>query len=86
MSTEKSPEKSFEQSAVFKKIKIGFCVVLGLLLIADFFIPKEHAMLPGETIPGFYALFGLLATTLIILVAKLLGHLFIMKKEDFYND
>ncbi len=68
------------------KLKIGFCVALVLLLIVDFFIHKGHAAFEAESIPGFYAIFGLLATLLIIGVSKILGYLFIMKKEDFYDD
>ncbi len=79
-------EQYFENPHWLKKAKLIFCLLLALVLVADFLIPKEHHVLPGESIPGFYALFGLGATLLIILVAKLLGFLLISKKEGFYND
>jgi hypothetical protein len=76
----------FEDPLWIKRAKIIFFILLVSLLVSDFFIPKEHAMLFGESLPGFYAVFGLIATLLIIIVSKVLGHLFIMKKENFYND
>ena len=81
-------ESYFENPNWIKKAKVIFFLLLVLLLIADFFIPKEHghAVLPGESFPGFYALFGFVATLLIIIVSKLLGFLFISKKEGYYND
>jgi len=81
-------EQYFENPDWLKKAKIIFFILLALLLLADFSIPKEHghAVLPGESLPGFYAFFGLAATLLIIIVSKLLGFLFISKKEGFYND
>jgi hypothetical protein len=79
-------EQYFENPTWLKKAKAVFFVLLALLLMADFSIPKEHVVLPGESLPGFYALFGLCATLLIIAVSKLLGFLFISKKEGFYND
>ncbi len=81
-----SLENYFENPRWIKKAQIVFCLVLLLLVIADFFVHKEHAVLPFESIPGFYAVFGLLATLLIIGVSKLLGHLFIMRKEDYDHD
>jgi hypothetical protein len=79
-------ERYFENPDWLKKAKVIFFILLALLLVADFSIPKEHAVLPGESLPGFYALFGLGATLLIIIISKLLGSLFISKKEGFYND
>jgi len=79
-------EQYFENPDWLKKAKVVFFILLALLLMADFSIPKEHAVLPGESFPGFYAVFGLCATLLIVIVSKLLGVLFIAKKEGFYND
>jgi len=81
-------EQYFEDANWLKKAKIVFCILLALLMIADFLIPKDHghAVLPGESLPGFYAVFGFVATLLIVIVSKLLGFLFISKKEGFYHD
>jgi len=67
------------------KMMIGLLAALSLLVFADFFIPKEHAVLPGESLPGFYALFGLLSAVLLFIVSKILGFL-IQRKETYYDD
>ena len=67
------------------KIKIILFVILALLVSADFFIPKEHATIQWESIPGFYALFGILASIILLVVSKILG-LLIQRKENYYDD
>jgi hypothetical protein len=67
------------------KIKIVLFVILALLVSADFFIPKEHAAIQWESIPGFYALFGILASIILLVVSKMLGFL-VQKKENYYDD
>ena len=76
----------FENPQRQKQMKYTFILLLILLLVADFFVPKEHATLPGESIPGFYAVFGFLAALIILGVSKFLGFLFISKKENYYDD
>jgi hypothetical protein len=78
-------EQYFEDPYWVKKMQAVFCFLLVLLVLADFFIEKDHAVLPWESLPGFYAVFGLLATLLIIGVSKLLGHLFILRKEENHD-
>jgi hypothetical protein len=65
-------------------LNIFFYATLGILVVLDFFIEK-HPHFPWENIPGFYALFGLLACILIVVMAKTLGHKWLMRKEDYYD-
>jgi len=67
------------------KMKISLFVMVALLVSADFFIPKEHAAIQWESIPGFYALFGILASILLLVVSKILGFL-VQKRENYYDD
>ena len=61
--------------------------LLGLVVLADvLFVSKEEAHTFIERIPGFWALFGLAACVLIIVVSKWYGHLGIMTREDYYDD
>lgn len=61
-------------------------IVLAIIVIADFFAPREHAEYLWDKIPGWGALYGFIACTLIIFVSKFYGHqLRIMKKEDYYD-
>ncbi len=65
-----------------KKIAYG---VLALLVIVDFIIPRHEIHFFGDKIPGFWSFFGFVACVLIILVSKWIGHLWLMKDEDYYD-
>lgn len=68
-----------------EKMKKPLYAALAVLVVADFFIHREHASLIWESIPGFNALYGLIATVLIIVVSKFLGHAWLMKPENYYD-
>lgn len=59
--------------------------VLSLVVLVDFFVPREHVFFPWEAIPGFSALYGWISCVLIIVVSKLLGHFWLMKRENYYD-
>lgn len=62
-------------------------IVLGLLIIFDtIWVGKEHAHTTVEQIPAFWSIFGLISCLVIIVFSKWLGHLGIMKRENFYDD
>jgi hypothetical protein len=61
-------------------VSIGLCILMGL-----FFRP-EHPHFWWEKIPIFDAIFGFLGCIVIVLGSKALGHHWIQKDEDYYND
>ena len=65
--------------------KIAY-IVLILVIIADFFIPRHEIHFIGDKIPGFWSIFGFVACILIILISKWIGHLGIMQDENYYNE
>lgn len=67
-----------------RKLKIAFYIVLGLLVLPDFFVHKHVLFFPFEAWPGFYAVFGFVSCVAIILVSKLLGF-WLKRKEDYYD-
>lgn len=69
-----------------ERIKKPLYAALAVLVAADFFIHREHASLIWESIPGFNALYALIATVLIIVVSKFLGHAWLMKPENYYGE
>lgn len=86
-SEKKKPEvwTWFDHPGNIKRLKIGFYIVLALLVLPDFFIDKHSYFFQVETWPGFYAFFGFVSCVAIILISKLLG--FVLKrKEDYYDD
>jgi len=60
-------------------------ITLAIIVIADFFVHREHANFFWDKIPGWSALFGFLSCVFFIVVAKFIGHLWLMKKEDYYD-
>lgn len=58
---------------------------LALVVIADFFVHREHVIFIWDRIPGFSALYGLVSSIVIIVVSKAIGHAFLMKREDYYD-
>ena len=61
-------------------------IALAVIVIADFFVPREHAAFFWDEIPGWGALYGFIACSLIVFVSKFLGHQGgLMKKEDYYD-
>ena len=75
----------FDHPQNIKRLKIGFYIVLALLVVPDFFMHKHTLFSPVEAWPGFYALFGFIACVVIILVSKLFG-LVLKVKEDYYDN
>jgi hypothetical protein len=62
---------------------------LGLALVGlalGFIAPPERVQHFWEKLPIFEAAFCFLGCLLIIFASKALGHLFLQKKEDYYDD
>ena len=74
----------FDHPQNIKRLKIGFYIVLVLLVLPDFFMHKHTLFSSIEGWPGFYAVFGFVACVAIILISKLLGFV-LKKKEDYYD-
>ena len=75
----------FDNPKNIRFAKILFYIILALTVVADFFITRKHIHFLWENIPGVYALFGLIASILIIVLAKILGHKWLMREEDYYD-
>jgi len=56
-------------------------VLLDLLLVSG----HVHIEFPWSHIAGFFSLFGFIGCLAIVAVAKLLGHYWLQRKEDYYN-
>ncbi len=68
-----------------QRIKRACCATLGSLVVVDFFLYREHVAFLWDGIPGFSAFYGFISTVLIILVSKFVGHVWLMKPEDYYD-
>ncbi len=84
---EKKPEvwTWFDHAPNIRRLRIGFYIVLALLVAPDFFLHKHSLFSRIEAWPGFYAFFGFASCVVIILISKLLG--FVLKRrEDYYDE
>jgi hypothetical protein len=68
------------------KFKKWIYILLALFVVADFFVHREHPAFFWDHIPGFSALYALIATVVIVIVVKGIGHAFLMKEEDYYHE
>lgn len=74
----------FDHPHNIRKLRIGFYVVLALLVLPDFFMHKHTLFSFVEAWPGFYAAFGFVSCVVIIVVSKLLGF-WLKRGEDYYD-
>ena len=73
----------FYRKYVIKKLRVSSLVILGLIVLVEFFI-QLHPHFDIERLFGFYAIFGFLSCVGLIIFAKLLGFL-IKRKDDYYD-
>ena len=74
-------------------LAVAFTLVgtLAIVVLAEIVLPLlfhgDHPHDFGfEGFPAFGSLYGLLSCVLIILVSKLIGKAWLMRREDFYDD
>jgi hypothetical protein len=80
----KRKELSFLDSTKNRaRVKMYFYISLSVLLILDFFIHK-HGHFSWELAPEFFAVYGFIACTTLIFIAKAL-RFFVGRKEDYYE-
>ena len=65
--------------------KIAY-LILVLLIVVDFVIPRHEIHFFGDEIPGFWSLFGFIACVLIVIVSKWIGHMGLMQNENYYDE
>ena len=71
-----------ERSSMLKRI---FFVFLALAVVFDFYAARHEPHFFGESIIGFWSLFGVLGCLGMIILCKGLSHVWLMKKEDYYD-
>ena len=69
-----------------KTLKFIFFISCGASMLIGLFIQHEHPHFWWEKIPFFDAIFGFLGCILIVIGSKALGHHWLQKDEDYYND
>jgi hypothetical protein len=82
-------ERYLEDPARFTMLKrafYGFLVVLALAEVAaPFVLYHDEAHFPFEDWPAWGSLYGFFSCVVIIIVSKLIGKLWLMRPEDYYE-
>ncbi len=73
-----------ERRNIVRLLKAFFAACVALFAV-DFAVAK-HATMPWERWPGFYAVYGLVACVILVLVAKYVLRPIVMRREDYYDD
>ncbi|MFQ5780363.1 MAG: hypothetical protein ACE5HN_06200 [Nitrospiria bacterium] len=72
-----------------KKQMKRFYICLAVLVVLDLlavFGTHHHHYFFWDSIPGFSALFGFISCVVLIFFSKGIGHAFLMKRKDYYDD
>ena len=78
-----SERNYFDKPQNVKRLWRIFVACLVLLVLADFFIDRHDGHF-WEMIPAFFAVYGFVACTLIVLIAKKFRR-FLRRGEDYYE-
>lgn len=72
------------------RIQRGFYIGLALVVLAEILLPRlfhgGHGHFAFEDWPAWGSVYGFLSCAAIILVSKLLGKAWLMRREDYYDD
>jgi hypothetical protein len=71
-------------------IKRWFYSGLALVALAEIVLPRifpgEESHFPFEDIPGWGSLYGFVSCVAIIVVSKVIGKLWLARREDYYDN
>lgn len=82
------PGKGWADTKVFRRALIGALFIAALVAAAAGFLPqfrKDHPHFAVENLGAFFALFGFLAFSFIVLAGQHLRRL-VARREDYYDE
>jgi hypothetical protein len=82
-------QKQLEDPVRFTRIKRGFYISLVVVALAEIVLPRifdgSESHFAFEDFPAWGSLYGLISCVAIIVVSKLIGKLWLMRREDYYD-
>jgi hypothetical protein len=81
-------ERQLEDPVRLARIKRWAYVALAVLALAEIVLPwifGGHGHFGFESLPAWGSLYGLVSCVAIIVVSKLIGKLWLMRREDYYD-
>ncbi|HTZ17511.1 MAG TPA: hypothetical protein VMB78_03645 [Dissulfurispiraceae bacterium] len=83
-------EQVLENPRRMKKVRRIFYICLAFIVLGEvavvYLLHAGHGHFFFEEFPAWGSFYGLISCVLIIVVSKWIGHAFLMKKEDYYDD
>jgi len=70
---------------MMKKLRRFLIIVIIIVSVLGFFFPYPQPHFWWQKIPIFDSIFGFIGCIVIILASKWIGHTWLMKQEDFYD-
>ena len=82
-------KRQLEDPVRFARIKRFFYVGLALVALAEIVLPflfrDGHFHFSFESFPAWGSLYGVVSCVAIIVVSKLIGKAWLMRREDYYD-
>ena len=82
-------ERQLEDAVRFARIKRLFYIGLAVVAVAEIVLPRifhgGESHFSFEDFPAWGSLYGLVSCVAIILISKLIGKLWLMRREDYYD-
>ena len=82
-------EKQLEDPVRFARLKRWFYLGLGFVALAEIVLPRifggDGYHFSFESFPAWGSLYGLISCIAIIVVSKLIGKAWLMRREDYYD-
>lgn len=82
-------ERQLEDPVRLKRLTVVFYVALAVIAMMESALPRllhvEEAEFWFEDFPAWESIYGLISCVVIILGSKLLGKLWLMRPEDYYD-
>jgi hypothetical protein len=82
-------QRQLENPAGLAKIKRWFYAGLGAVALAEIVLPRifhgEESHFAFEDFPAWGSLYGFISCVAIIVVSKIIGKLWLMRRENYYD-
>ncbi len=82
-------QRLLEDPIYFARLKRWSCAVLVVLALAEIILPlifhDGHSHFSFESFPAWGSLYGLISCAAIIVLSKLIGKVWLMRREDHYE-
>ena len=83
-------QRQLDDPVRFARVKRLFYIGLSAIALAEVILPlvfqSEQAHFSFENFPAWGSIYGLLSCVVIIVVSKIIGKLWLMRREDYYGD